>query len=210
MEQEENLPIHRLFAGVERAPLDRALSQSDTIACAKGEIIYSPHDFQRCLAVLVRGSVRVSKDALVVSNLHSGDLFGAAALFNEREDYAVTLTALTDCMILMLPQSAVRALLGESPAFAENYVRYLSERIRFLSSRLDAVAAGTTTRRLAQHLLSNMDEHNMVTSSATVLCKQLGISRASLYRAFETLENDGVIRRFQKQIHVLDPEKLQH
>ena len=42
------------------------------------------------------------------------------------------------------------------------------------------------------------------------LCKQLGISRASLYRAFDVLEQDGAIRRSQKQIQVIDPDKLQH
>ena len=210
MDLEQNLPIHRLFTGVARPAMDRALAQSHTVNCVKSSVIYSPHDFQRCLAVLLQGSVRVTKETLVVSNLHAGDLFGAAALFNDREDYAVTLTALSDCMVLFFPQAAIRALLAESPAFAENYVRYLSERIRFLSSRLDAVAAGTTTRRLAQYLLANLDEHNTVTSSATALCKQLGISRASLYRAFDVLEQDGAIRRSQKQIQVIDPDKLQH
>ena len=210
MDQEQVPLIHPLFSGVEPVFLDRVRAPSRTVTCPKGSVIYSPHEFQRCLAILLQGSVRVNKDSLVISQLCAGDLFGAAALFNDREDYAVTLTALSDCTMRFFPQTAIRALLAESPTFAENYVRYLSERIRFLSSRLDAVAAGTTSRRLAQYLLANMDEHNRVTGSATALCHQLGISRASLYRAFETLEADGAIRRGQKQIHVIDPQKLQH
>ena len=66
-----------------------------------------------------------------------GALFGAAALFQEREDYATTLTARTPCALLLLPQSLVgRAFLERSPQAAGNYIRYLSGRIRFLSDRL--------------------------------------------------------------------------
>ena len=210
MDDDSRKPIHQLYSGVEPTALDRALGQSVSLSFAKGEIIYSPHDFRRCLGLLLQGSVRVSKGALVVSVLRAGDLFGAAALFNDCEDYATTLTALSDCLVMFFPQPVIRALLAQSPVFAENYVRYLSGRIRFLSSRLDALSAGTAVRKVSQYLLAILVGTGAVCISATALCRQLGVSRASLYRAFEVLEADGAIRRAQKQIQVLDPQKLRH
>lgn len=201
--------VSRLLFNVEEGALNRTLSQSAKVCCGKGEVIYSPRVFRRSLAFLLDGMVQVTKDELVVSTLRTGDVFGAAALFNGGEEYACTLTALTDCVVLFTPQKAVLALLHESPAFVENYVRYLSGRIRFLSSRLDAVSAGTAAQKLAQFLLSDMDQAHTLTSSAAALCRRLGISRASLYRAFDALERAGAIRREQKRIVVLDPEKLQ-
>lgn len=203
------LPAGCLLDGVEPQALAHALDASIQLQCSRGEVIYSPRDFRRCLGLILSGSVRVTKDALVVSTLHRGDLFGAAALFSDRDEYATTLTALSDCGVLFLPESAVERLLAESPVFAGKYVRYLSGRIRFLSQRLDTVTAGSTERKLAQFLLQQADSEGALHTSATLLCKTLGVGRASLYRAFERLEQDGAIRRDGKSIYISDPSKLQ-
>ena len=203
------LSRHTLFSGVEPALLSRLLETAEELHVAKGETIYTPRRFRRCLGVLFSGRVRVSKEALVVSTLEEGDVFGAAAIFTDSEDYATTLTALSDCSLLLLPQEGVARLLRESPDFAENYVRYLSGRIQFLSGRLDAVSAGTAERQLAQYLLSSADGEGRVTMSATQLSARIGVGRATLYRAFETLERDGTIAREGKSIRILCREKLQ-
>ena len=203
------LSQHWLFDGAAPAALDRLLDQSELLQVSRGETIYTPHHFRRCLGVLLSGRVRVSKESLVVSTLSAGDLFGAAALFTDCEDYATTLTALSDCSLALMPQAGVAGLLRESPEFAEHYVRYLSGRIQFLSGRLDAVSAGTAERKLGQYLLSNADEEGKLTLSATQLSARLGVGRATLYRAFEALERDGAIRRQGKSIQILRREMLQ-
>ena len=203
------LPSGCLLDGVEPEPLERALSASLPIQCARGEVIYSPHDFRRCLGLILSGSVRVTKDTLIVSTLQTGDIFGAAALFSDCDEYATTLTALSDCSVLFLPQSTVLTLLRESPTFMERYVRYQSDRIRFLSRRLDTVSAGTAERRLAQFLLGMAEPSGTLRISATALCRTLGVSRATLYRAFEVLERDGAISRDGKNIRIADLKKLQ-
>lgn len=210
MEDIRRLSEHWLFRDVEPEPMARLLSGAERLTVPRGHTVYTPHRFRRCLGVLLQGRIRVSKDALVVSTLAAGDVFGAAALFTDSEGYATTLTALTDCELVLLPQENVARLLRESPEFAENYVRYLSGRIQFLSARLDAVSAGSAERKLAQYLLSAAGETDCVSMSATQLSARIGVGRATLYRAFETLERDGVIRREGKHIHILCREKLNH
>ena len=109
-----------------------------------------------------------------MSTLSEGDVFGAAALFNRNPDYPTTLTALTPCRVLLLPQEAVRRLLRESPAFAEDYVTYLSQRIQFLSARLDAVSASTAEGKLSQFLRNADDGSGELSISATRLSTSLG------------------------------------
>ena len=210
MEDIRRLSEHWLFRDVEPEPMARLLSGTERLTVPRGHTVYTPHRFRRCLGVLLQGRIRVSKDALVVSTLAEEDVFGAAALFTDSEGYATTLTALTDCELVLLPQENVARLLRESPEFAENYVRYLSGRIQFLSARLDAVSAGSAERKLAQYLLSAAGETDCVSMSATQLSARIGVGRATLYRAFETLERDGVIRREGKHIHILCREKLNH
>ena len=84
-------------------------------AAAKGEVIYDPRHFQRCLGVVLEGSVQVSKGALIMSVLKRGDLFGAAALFYQRPDYATTLTARSPCRLLLFPQALVEEWMSAGP-----------------------------------------------------------------------------------------------
>lgn len=204
-----DLTKHPLFSGVDGSLLTELLDGAEVCPFSRGETIYSPHRFRRCLGVLLRGRVRVSKDALVVSTLKEGDLFGAAAMFTDCEDYVTTLTALSDGSLALIPQESVKRLLRESPAFAEGYVRYLSGRIRFLSARLDTVTAGSARQKLAQYLLSADNGQGEVILSATQLSARLGVGRATLYRAFDALEVEGAIRREGKTIRIVCRETLQ-
>lgn len=169
--------------------------------------IYQPNQFLRCLGVVLSGQVRVTKAPLTVSILNPGSLFGAAALYNEEPDYATTLTPLTPCTVLLMTQELLDRLLSEQPALRQNYLRYLSGRIRFLSARLQTLAAGDTEERLVRYLIDNLTDGTLI-CSATELSRRLGISRASLYRAFETLESSGLIQRHGKTISIPDPAAL--
>ena len=173
-----------------------------------GAVVYQPHQFRRCLGFLLSGQVQVTSAALSVSVLEAGELFGAAALYNDLPDYATTLTARAPCRILFLPQEDVDLLLGEEPVLRRNYLRYLSGRIRFLSGRLQTVAQSGAEGKLARYLLS-WGEGAAVHASATDLARRLGLSRASLYRAFDALERAGLIRREGKTVHILDRSGLE-
>jgi CRP-like cAMP-binding protein len=171
--------------------------------------IYRPDQFQRSLGVLLSGRVRVTKAPLTVSVLEPGALFGAAALYNDAPDYAATLTTLEPCAVLTVTQDLLDALLAENALLRHNYLCYLSGRIRFLSARLQSLAAGDVEGRLSRYLLSNL-QGDRLACSATELARRIGVSRASLYRAFEALEDTGLIRREGKTIIVPDPAALNH
>lgn len=195
-----------MFRRVAAEQLDELLAEVSVVSVERGRTAYDRTRFHRSLGILLEGVLQVRKDALLLSTLRVGEVFGAAALFHDGEDYPTTLTAMTDCRLLLIPQESIRRLLVESGPFAEDYVTYLSERIRFLSSRLDAVTADRGENKLARYLLGVGRE--TITQSATQLCQRIGVGRATLYRAFELLEADGAIRREGKTIHVLDPQKL--
>jgi len=175
-----------------------------------GQILYEPHQFQRCLGVLLTGSVKVTRDALVISVLAPGDLFGAAALFNDRPDYATTLTACSPCRVVFFPQDMLSHMMDANPRIRDNYIRYLSGRIRFLSSKIRALSADSTEGKLKQYLLTNLHpEQPQLDCPASELARRLGISRASLYRAFDTLEAEGLIRRDGRSILVPNLKALE-
>ena len=86
---------------------------------SSGAEIYRPDRFRRCLGLLLSGRVLVTKGSLTVSTLEPGDLFGAAALYNDAPDYATTLTAQGICRCLLLDQELLDRLLGEEALLRE-------------------------------------------------------------------------------------------
>ena len=191
-----------LFRGAPPEAVELARTDPRTVRQenGKGGVIYAPHAFRRCLGVVLEGRVQVNKGALIMSVLEPGDLFGAAALFNDRADYATTLTARAPCRVLLLPQ----ALVGR------NYVAYLSGRICFLSGKIDALTAGSAERKVAQYLLSRLEGGWVeLDCSAAGLARRLGVSRASLYRALDALAGRGVLRREGRRVQVLQPDALE-
>ncbi len=168
-------------------------------------VVYSPRHFSRSLGIVLSGQLQVTKGSLAVSVLEPGDLFGAAALYSDEPEFAATITARGPSRCLMLDQQLVDRLLAEQGQIRENYLRYLTGRIRFLSGRLQTLAQPGVEGKLARYLLANGGS----SCPATQLCQRLGISRASLYRAFTALEDSGLIVREGKTITVVDPVGLE-
>lgn len=196
-----------LFRGVEDGLLRRLTGEADLFSFAPGQAVYDPGNFRRCLGVVLSGQLQVTKGALAVSVLGPGDLFGAAALYSDEPEFASTITAKSSGRCLMLDQALVDRLLAEQDQIRENYLRYLTGRIRFLSGRLQTLSQPGAEGKLARYLLAAGTGE--LTCSATQLCQRLGISRASLYRAFAALEASGLIVRTGKTIAVADPAGLE-
>ena len=195
-----------LFQGVEEDFLCRLAKMAGREEFLPGQTVYSPQSFQRRLGVVLSGQLQVTKGALAVSVLGPGDLFGAAALYSDEREFASTITAKGASRCLMLDQQLVDRLLAEHSQIRENYLRYLTGRVRFLSGRLQTLAQPGVEGKLARYLLSG---GGTVTCPATQLCQRLGVSRASLYRAFSALEDSGLILRKGKTITVVDPAGLE-
>lgn len=202
-----------LFRGAPLEAVELARTDPRTLRQenGKGGVIYAPHAFRRCLGVVLEGRVQVNKGALIMSVLEPGDLFGAAALFNDRADYATTLTARAPCRVLLLPQALVEELMGRFPEVGRNYVAYLF-RPHLLSQRQDRRPhrpAAPSGRWPSTCSPGWRGDGWRLDCSAAGLAGRLGVSRASLYRALDALAGRGVLRREGRRVQVLQPDALE-
>ena len=200
-----------LLAGLHQAEKDRcwAIDSGEEVDFDKGEVIYDDQRAKRALALVLDGSVRVSHGRVVMNELTAGDVFGAAALFGDEDPYPTTVTAHTACRVLFIPQQTVSAWMAAEPRVAENYIRFLSDRIRFLNRRLATLTAGHTDGKLWRYLLAHRDENGMVRLSGGIgeLAKALNMGRSSLYRGLDALTADGKIHRCGKEIRIILKEE---
>lgn len=185
------------------------LAKTEEQCHCKGDVIYGPQTAKRALALVLEGHVRVWQGRVPMNDLVEGDVFGAAALFGTGEEYPSTVVAESDCRILFIPQETVVEWMKAVPVVAENYVRFLSDRIRFLNRRLSTLTAGQADGKLWSYLLAHRDENGVVTltDGMTELAERLDMGRSSLYRSLDALTQLGRIRRERKKIFILRTEE---
>lgn len=200
-----------LFNGLTKSQKERCrqIADSEPKEFSKGAVIYDSTHAQRALAVVLDGRVRVLNGRVVMNDLSVGDVFGVAALFGGDDPYPTTVKAHTACRILFIPQQTVSAWIQAVPQVGENYIRFLSERIRFLNRRLTTLTAEHTDDKLWRYLLAHRDEDGIVhlTGGMSALAKTLDMGRSSLYRCLETLSTEGKIQRLEKNIRVILKEE---
>lgn len=206
-----------LFRGVPESMLRRVLSASgyEHRSYARGETVYGRLEFERSLGIVLDGELSVTKEnadghRMIMNTLKVGDMFGAAALFNSEKEYAVELGALSDCRVILFSQRIVQRLFEREPRVAENYIRYLSDRILFLNKKLYFLTSGTAEQRLSSYLINNLSEHdeNALPVSMTRLAQSLNISRASLYRAMDAMLGTGAVIKNGSLYRIGDIDKL--
>ena len=200
-----------LFEGLSPTEKDRCwtIDRGEEATFAKGEVIYDGESAKRALALVLDGRVRVLHGRVVMNELVAGNVFGAAALFGGEDPYPTTVSAHTDCRVLFLPQATVSAWMAAVPRVGENYVRFLSDRIRFLNRRLATLTAGQTDGKLWRYLLAHRAEDGVVHLSGGLseLARALNMGRSSLYRGLDALTADGRIERRGKEIQVIIKEE---
>lgn len=208
-----------LFRGSPPSVLTRILAVSDCTATEyeKNEVVYDKTNFYRSLGIVLEGRLRVTKEnadkrPIVMSTLQRGAMFGAAALFNSEPEYATKITAIERSRVLFLPQRLVKRMIEREPDIAENYIRYLSERILFLNRKIYFLTAGTAEQRLAGFLLDNLavGEFSEMPMTMHRLADALNMSRASLYRAFDELTASGAVSKQGKLVCINNAELLKN
>ena len=196
-----------LFRDIEEAALCQYLqSLPEPVNYGKGEIVYNYENFDRCIGVVLSGELQVCQVAddrrVQINRLSAGSLFGVAALFGECETYVSEITASKSCRIAFLSQEWISDLMKQDFRIAENYIRFLSDRIRFLNRRIVSFTGGQTENRVLQYLLERKNEDGSVNMprSMVEMANTLNMGRSSLYRSLDTLEKSGMIKRVGKSM----------
>ena len=154
------------------------------------------------LGIIIDGNATIRRcndigDSITIRTITSGDVFGAASVFGSWQDGMSSVMAITNCNILYISEEDFCKVLERHPQISLNYIRYLSDRIRFLNRKLDAFAAKSTEERLYEFLLSQSSPSAEVTLGfgMSELARRLNVGRTSIYRDIESLQSKKLISR---------------
>lgn len=196
------LKKNRIFQSVGEDRLEQLVESAGTQVFRRGESILSPERGGRTMGMILTGSAAVVKGRAVINTLVPGDIFGAVTLFSDEPSPATTVTARVECSAIFFEKEAIAELIENEPGAAVGFAAYLSARIRFLTRRIEALTAGDSASKLLSYLLEREQGGEVEIQSCAELARRLDVGRASLYRALDSLETSGDIRREGKKIFI--------
>lgn len=217
MKREQNEIIYslKLFDGCDREMIEKMIiSGGSSKTFRSGEIMEA--EFSPSVGILLSGrGVIYSSDKgrqTLLRFISPGSAVGVASLF-AAEPPATRIEACGDgkSEMFFIGKEAFENLLEESSAFRINLIKFLADRVSFLNSKIDTVTAGSAERKLAIFIKNSPvsgDGTIELGMSMTALAHALDIGRASLYRAFDALEEAEIIKRDKGTVSLISQNKL--
>ena len=198
-----------------------------TFQARRGEIVVRREAPLPGVFALGYGSVKLSLyrpdgGERVVRLVASGQTFGdAIALLGRPSPYEAR--ALADCKLVVIPSAAILSLIERDPPFARRMVLLLAERAIDMLGEVESATLRRGVQRLASYLgsLAGPAGQNggsggtngsacmvRLPASKTVIASRLNMKKATLSRLFRSLSEQGLIEVAQREITILDRERL--
>lgn len=198
-----------LFKGVSEAALSLAAEEGAYRTFNKGDDLSSG---EPSLCLIISGKARVTAQnesgRVTLNVIPEGGVFGAARLFGGMGNVS-RVTSSVKGELFSVPQATVEKMLLGDGTFALNYIRFLSDRVRFLNERIASFTSGSCAKRLARLLIKKADENGLVTlKNMSAVSKSLDVSRASLYRTLDELTEKGLVEKVDGGVRIKSIEKL--
>lgn len=168
---------------------------------SRGDIIYGEDSFRRAIGVFISGKGAAYEGKALKTSFAGGGVFGAAAVFGAGDSYDGKIIAVSDCRVLFIDEKLLGEIIGTYPACAVNYIRFLSDKVRYLNSKIAEYTGDCSSSRLYRLLTDKADEDGRLKDvNVSALAKLAGMGRTSAYRALAELEEKKMLTRDGKTI----------
>ncbi|MGL5509180.1 MAG: cyclic nucleotide-binding domain-containing protein [Microcoleaceae cyanobacterium] len=113
------------------------LFQKRLIKVAAGEVIFRQGEHGEEMYGLLSGEVELKVNDQVKETIQAGDVFGEGAIVQPKHTRASTAIAKTDCEIATLDRERFLFAIQETPLFALEVIKSLSDRLRIFKNSLN-------------------------------------------------------------------------
>ena len=196
-----------LFEGLSATEIEKAKGYFESpVSFSKGDELYK----LGYIGILLDGKANIKRKnnlgtSISLRTMVPGEIFGSVSIFGDWKNGLSSITAQSKCSVSYICEEKFKALLFDFPQFSLNYIAFLSDRLRFLNTKLDIFTAESTESKLYEYLssLADSDAKVKLTISMSELAERLNVGRSSLYRDIESLTQKGLITR-QNNVFVIN------
>jgi len=180
----------------------------------KGECIARQGDTVNALYILLKGSVKtemVSEAGTVlnIETINAPNPLAPAFLFAENNKFPVDVIALEHCEIITISKASIMKQLACNETFLQGFMAFNSNRTHFLSERLKFLSTKTIKGKLAQYILARTNNTDFCMDlNQTALAEYFGVTRPSLSRSLSEMISEEIVSLKGKHGKVLNFTKL--
>ena len=178
---------------------------------ADGTLLLSPNTTEKMAGLVLSGRAVVTTPdptkKTLLRFLSANEPFGISNLFSNHRFVSV-IRAHGECRVFYLTEVALCKLLEEDHQFLYRYLSFLTGRIQYLNQKIGYLTAGSAERRLALYLMSLGKERVRLDASISSLSELLDVGRASIYRAFDKLTEDGFLIKEGRNLTLTNVEAM--
>lgn len=188
----------------------RTYQADEVLAYAGDECIY--------LHLLIEGSVRgeinnYQGKSITVSEIQAPGSFAEAYLFAKKNKFRITIRAISDVRIMLIPKDYFKLILSMNQLVMENYFGIISNRFVIVTEKLNFMMIKNAIGKIAYHILNLERDHpgeSVLYFKRTheQLATIMGITRPAFTRNLLKLKKDGLISINKKAIVILDRKSL--
>ena len=181
----------------------------------KGDLIFSKEKNGRAVGFLLSGEcevLRIRQDgkSVLLNRLLPNDSFGILSVFSQDEDYPTEIYARKNTAVLFFSQDDIYKMIEKCPKVSLNIISFLTQRVVFLNKKIAAFSGSSVEQKLASLLYNSYRTQGAEFPLNCKRCSEvLGVGRASVYRAIDSLAADGHISFENKKIKIICPEGLE-
>ena len=176
-----------------------------------GSQLEYPTEDQNYLGVVIAGELtELRQPAFADRPLSEGSVIGVMDLFSRERGPRNEIVAKTRSRVVFFTAQQIRELFDAYPGMMMRYINFLTARTQELRWEYLMAATPSALDRIRKYCAAQMDESGVVNlpKSMSELAGRLHMSRSTLYRCLEQLEQDGVLQRQGKGLHILSPQSL--
>jgi CRP-like cAMP-binding protein len=168
------------------------------------------------LYVIASGRVKIYRNSpagreMIINVIEDGESFNEVPVFDGLENPA-NVDAVQDTSLWLIEAQALRDVVKDHPAAAQQIIINLSQNLRMLVGKVAELSFFSVTARLAKFLLQLPVEQLSGRSSERLtqddLASSIGTVREVVARSLKELENAGAIQVQRGKISILDKEIL--
>ena len=217
---------HKALTALESCFLFKAIS-AEQIQSLMSECQYEIREFEAesyirlekyPFGILLCGKAQILKHRgnakVIFRQMKPSEAFGASYLFDTSDGYEslTDILAKTKCRVLFFTAESIKNLILSNALISENYIEFLTGRIRFLNQKIDSFTAGSAERKVIKFLLSlkaDSEGSLILPISLQKVAETLDMGRASLYRILDSLSQKQLIEKNSKTIKITNREALE-
>lgn len=214
----QSLKQHHLFTKLTDLQLDRVYNHCRLEKLDSGQILFSQGEPVSAFYLVLSGQIklfRMSPDGQekIIEFINHGDVFAEALMFDDKDNYPVSATALTDSELVALDARQFKNMLWESTDTCLLLLADMSFRLRKMVNEIDNLTLQSGTCRVVSYLIQMSEgssEEFELNIAKNVIAARLSIKPETFSRIIKNLNHSGMISINGNKvvIHDLDGLKL--